>query len=118
MNQLKISTRLTAAFAVMVLLLIALGAVSLIQSASQRTELKDVIDVRIPITKALGTLADRVNLQAIQFRNLAIFTTDTVTKSAVDQIAAARTSTAEQYKALDVLISSTKGEEVLARMQQ
>ena len=64
MNQLKISTRLTVAFAVMVLLLIALGAVSLIQSASQRAELKDVIDVRIPITKALGALTDGVNEQA------------------------------------------------------
>ena len=73
MNQLKISARLTAAFAVMVLLLIALGAVGLVRSASQRAELKDVIDIRIPITKSLGTLADGVNVQAIQFRNLAIF---------------------------------------------
>ena len=36
MNQLKISTRLAVAFAVMVLLLVALGAVSLVRSASQR----------------------------------------------------------------------------------
>ncbi|MBX9833512.1 MAG: MCP four helix bundle domain-containing protein, partial [Burkholderiaceae bacterium] len=118
MNQLKISARLTAAFAVMVLLLIALGAVGLVRSASQRAELKDVIDIRIPITKSLGTLADGVNVQAIQFRNLAIFTTDTVTKSALDQIAASRLSTVEQYKTLDSLISSAKGEEILAQMQQ
>ncbi len=117
MNQLKISTRLAGAFAVMVLLLIALGTVSLIQSASQRTELKDVVDVRVPITRSLGTLADRVNVQAIQFRNLALFTNEAVTKFATDQIAAARASTAEQYKTLDTLISSPEGEEVLARMQ-
>ena len=118
MNQLKISTRLTVAFAVMVLLLIALGAVSLIQSASQRAELKDVIDVRIPITKALGTLTDRVNVQAIQVRNLAIFTTEAVTKSSMDQIAASRAEVDAQYKTLDALIVSEKGKEILARMQQ
>ncbi|MBU4422929.1 MAG: MCP four helix bundle domain-containing protein, partial [Gammaproteobacteria bacterium] len=118
MNQLKISTRLTLAFAVMVALLITLGAVSLIMSATQRTELKDVVEVRIPITKALGALADRVNVQAIQFRNLALFTTDTETRSALDQIAATRTTSAEQYKTLVSLIVSAEGKEVLARMQQ
>ena len=49
MNQLKISIRLAVAFAVMVLLLVALGAVALVRSAHQRAELKDVVDVRIPI---------------------------------------------------------------------
>ena len=117
MNQLKISARLAAAFAIMVMLLIALGSVSLLQSASQRTELKEVIEVRIPVTKALGMLSDRVNVQAIQFRNLALFSADTVTKSALDQVAAARTNAAEQYKTLDSLITSTQGKEVLARMQ-
>jgi len=118
MNQLKISTRLTVAFAVMVLLLIALGAVSLIQSASQRAELKDVIDVRIPITKALGALTDGVNEQAIQVRNLAIFTTESVVKSATSQISAAAVDVEAQYKTLNALITSEKGKELLARMQQ
>ncbi|ART48779.1 methyl-accepting chemotaxis protein [Acidovorax carolinensis] len=118
MNQLKISTRLTVAFAIMVALLITLGAVSLIMSATQRNELKDVVDVRIPITKALGALTDRVNVQAIQFRNLALFTSDTVTRSALDQIAASKTSAAEQYKTLQALIVSDKGKEILVRMQQ
>ncbi len=118
MNQLKISARLTAAFAIMVLLLVALGAVSLVRSASQQTELKDVVDVRIAITKDLGLLADGVNEQAIQFRNLAIFTTDTVTKPALDQIAKSRETTGVQYKELDLLIKSAKGREILERMQQ
>ena len=118
MNQLRISTRLAVAFAVMVLLLIALGAVSLIRSANQRTELKDVIDVRIPITRALGTLTDRVNVQAIQVRNLAIFTTEAVVKSSMDQITASRAEVDAQYKTLDSLITSANGKELLARMQQ
>ncbi|RMA62590.1 methyl-accepting chemotaxis sensory transducer [Acidovorax sp. 100] len=118
MNQLKISTRLAVAFAVMVLLLVALGAVGLVRSANQREELKDVIDVRIPIVKALGALNDGVNEQAIQLRNLAIFTSDAIVKSATSQIAAAATDVDAQYKTLNTLVSSEKGKELMARMQQ
>ena len=118
MNQLKISTRLAVAFAVMVLLLIALGAVSLVRSAHQRAELKDVVDVRIPIIKALGALNDGVNEQAIQLRNLAIFTSEAIVKSATSQIAAASADVDVQYTTLNTLVSSEKGKELMARMQQ
>ena len=116
MNQLKISTRLIVAFAVMVFLLAALGAVSLVRSSSQRSELQDVIDMRIPITKALGMLAEGVNSQAIQFRNLVIFDSEPIKKASLEQVVSARATTADQYKLLDSLISSAKGEEILARM--
>ena len=118
MNQLKISTRLAVAFAVMVLLLIALVAVSLVRSAHQRAELKDVVDVRIPIIKALGALNDGVNEQAIQLRNLAIFTSEAIVKSATSQIAAASADVDVQYTTLNTLVSSEKGKELMARMQQ
>ena len=116
MDKMKIATRLTLAFAAMVLLLIALGAISLLRSAHQSEELHDVVDTRIPITKSLGVLADSVNTQAIQFRNLVLFNSETIAKSAVDQITAARANTGDQYKLLDTLISSPKGEEILSRM--
>ena len=118
MNQLKISTRLAVAFAVMVLLLVALGAVALVRSAHQRAELKDVVDVRIPIIKALDALNDGVNEQAIQLRNLAIFTSEAIVKSATSQIAAAAADVDAQYKTLNTLVSSEKGKELMARMQQ
>lgn len=118
MNQLKISTRLAVAFAVMVLLLVALGAVGLVRSANQRAELKDVIDVRIPIVKTLGALNDGVNEQAIQLRNLAIFTSDAIVKSATNQISASAADVDAQYKTLTALVTSEKGKELMARMQQ
>jgi len=118
MNQLKISTRLTLAFTILVLLLVVLGSVGLIRSASQREELHDVLDRRIPITKALGVLASGVNIQAIQFRNLAIFTNEAIVKSSFDQVAVNRALVAEKYKELDTLIESPKGEEILKRMNQ
>ncbi|MBP3982194.1 MCP four helix bundle domain-containing protein [Acidovorax sp. JG5] len=118
MNQLKISTRLAVAFGVMVLLLIALGAVSLVRSSSQRAELKDVIEFRIPITKALGMVVDRVNVQAIQFRNLALFNSESITRSSLEQVTSARAVIAEQMKTLETLVLSERGKEVMGRIQQ
>ncbi|MFN9471225.1 MCP four helix bundle domain-containing protein, partial [Acidovorax sp.] len=116
MNKLSISTRLMMAFAAMVLLLVSLGATSLIRSSAQRSKLNDVVETRVPITKALGVLANSVNTQAIQFRNLVIFSSEPISKAAYDQITSARAATAEQYKLLDRLVSSPKGKELLASM--
>ncbi|RZJ62912.1 MAG: HAMP domain-containing protein [Acidovorax sp.] len=116
MEKMSIATRLIGAFTAMVLMLIALGATSLVRSAHQRLELSDVVDTRVPITEALGVLADSVNIQAIQYRNLVIFGSEPVTRAAHEQIRSARAATADQYKLLDKLISSPKGEELLAKM--
>ena len=43
MNKLTISTRLAIAFAIMVLLLAALGTVALLRSATQRAALDDIV---------------------------------------------------------------------------
>ncbi|MBT9511199.1 MAG: MCP four helix bundle domain-containing protein, partial [Acidovorax sp.] len=118
MNQWKISTRLAAAFAAIVLLLVALGSVALVRSASQRAALSDITERRIPITKAMGVLADGVNVQAIQFRNIAIFNTERITKPSLERVAAARSAIAEQMKTLTTLVQSEKGKEILARVQQ
>ena len=89
MIQWKISTRLTIAFTAMVLLLVVLGSVALVRSASQRAALNDIVEARIPITKSMGVLADGVNVQAIQFRNLAIFTAENITKPSLERVAVA-----------------------------
>jgi len=118
MNRLNISTRLAAAFAAMVLLLVALGGVALWRSASQRAALNDIVFTRIPITKSMGMLADGVNVQAIQFRNLALTTSEEIVKRSSEQVAAARATIARQMETLGTLIQSDKGKEILARVQQ
>jgi methyl-accepting chemotaxis protein len=118
MNRLKISTRLAVAFAAMLLLLVALGAVSLVRSAIQRTELQDVVAMRIPITKTLGAATDRVNQQAIQFRNLAIFEDEANTRAALEQIRAARADMREHYVTLERLVVSEQGRGLLQRMSE
>ena len=118
MKNWKISTRLAGAFAAMVLLVLVLGAISLVRSGHQREALNDVVGVRIPVTKALAALDSGVNEQAIQYRNLALWDTDEVRQRASTQIASARETVTAQYKLLETLIRSPEGKDRLAKMQQ
>ncbi|WP_159916836.1 methyl-accepting chemotaxis protein [Pantoea sp. 18069] len=117
MNQLKISSRLIVAFSILVLLLVALAGIGLWRSASQRAELADVVEQRIPLSKALNTVIDEVNEQAIQVRNLAIFTSSAIKKASLERIAAARADVEVQFKTLDAMITSSEGKAILAKMQ-
>lgn len=54
LNNLKISTRLVAAFAVLVVLLLAIGALSVARTMEVRTQLVDITDRRMD---AIATLA-------------------------------------------------------------
>src|SRR5690606_27055006 len=76
------------------------GGVALWRSASQHAALNDIVFTRIPITKSMGMLADGVNVQAIQFRNLALTTSDDIVKRSSEQVATARASIAKQMETL------------------
>ena len=117
MNKLKISSRLIVAFSIMVLLLAALGGIGLWRSASQRAELADVLQRRIPLTQSLNVVLDQVTEQAIQTRNLLIFSSSEIKRSALEKIAASRNQVEVQFKNLDALINSAEGRALLAKMQ-
>ncbi|WP_338798758.1 methyl-accepting chemotaxis protein [Acidovorax sp. DW039] len=116
MKNLKISTRLTVAFGILVLLMIVLGSVSWIRSAHQKAELDDVLKTRIPVTKALGILEDGVSSQAIQYRNLVIFDSPEINGRANDVITKARQAVTAQYKQLEELVTSDEGKAILKKM--
>ena len=117
MTQLKISSRLIVAFTVLVLLLVALAGIGLWRSASQRAELTDVVQRRMPLNKALNTVIDQVNEQAILVRNLAIFSSSAIKKSSLERIAAARADVVVQFKILESMINSSEGKALLDKMQ-
>lgn len=117
MKKLKISQRLAVAFSIMVLLLASLGGIGIWRSASQRAELSDVLQRRIPLNKALNTILDQVNEQAIQNRNLVIFSSSDIKKSALDRITEARSEVERQFKIVEEKINSTEGIALLEKMQ-
>lgn len=117
MKNLKISTRLTGAFAAIVLLMLVLGGISLVRSGHQRAALNDVVNVQIPMNRALAMLDNGVNEQAIQFRNLAIRDAEEARQRAWDRIASARESVDAQYKQLESLMVFSEGKDRLAKMR-
>lgn len=117
MKKLKISQRLVVAFSIMVLLLASLGGIGLWRSASQRAELSDVLQRRMPLSKALNTILDQVSEQAIQNRNLVIFSSPDIKKAALDRITEARSEVERQFKIVGEKINSTEGITLLEKMQ-
>jgi methyl-accepting chemotaxis protein len=109
MNRLKISTRLAISFFTMVLLLVAQGAMVLFLSAAQREAMDDIVQRSIPITKALSAVLDGSNMETIQFRNLALFSSPDIQKAALAQIKVERGNIAAQTQMLDQLIESEEG---------
>ena len=109
MNRLKISTRLAISFSTMVLLLVAQGAMVLFLSAAQREAMEDIVQRSNPITKALSAVIDGSNMETIQFRNLALFTSPDIQQAALAQIKVERGNIAAQTQILDQLIESDEG---------
>lgn len=118
MNRFKISTRLAISFAVMVLLLTVLGGTALFGSSVQRSSLEDITQTRIPTIQALNRIVDGTNAQAIQFRNLALFTSEDIQKSARAGVQKARADIAARIEIPTRLIQSAEGQSLLSRVQQ
>ena len=93
----------------MVLLLVAQGAMVLFLSAAQREAMEDIVQRSNPITKALSAVIDGSNMETIQFRNLALFSSPDIQQAALAQIKVERGNIAAQTQILDQLIESDEG---------
>ncbi|QNB06119.1 HAMP domain-containing protein [Herbaspirillum frisingense] len=113
----KISTRLSIAFLVMVLMSVTLGAIALIRATVQERVIDELTQRRIPIVKALNTITDDVNEQMIQSRNLLIFVEKEFQDSAHDGIREKQADVQQQIKLLNELVHSEDGKALLQKLQ-
>ena len=118
MDRLKISTRLTFSFMTLMVLILVLGGVALWGSSTQRSALTDITQKQIPIIRTLNTITDGANEQAIQFRNLAIFSTETLQASARAMIQKTRTELAGEMDSLSKHTHSGLGQSLLEDLKQ
>lgn len=118
MNRLKISTRLTISFLAMIALMLLLGGVALVGSSAQRSALTEITQRQIPLIRTLNTITDGVNEQAIQFRNLALFSSEKVQASARTVIQKTRAELAKELESLHQQIRSDKGKALLQELKQ
>ena len=116
MDRLKISTRLAASFIVMMVLMLILGGVALLGSSTQRAELEEITQRAIPIIRNLNHVTDGGNEQAIQFRNLALFTTEKIQASARTVIQKSRAAIETEMQGLEQLVRSDEGKAMLAEI--
>lgn len=117
MDRLKISTRLTFSFMTLMVLILVLGGVALWGSSTQRSALTDITQKQIPIIRTLNTITDGANEQAIQFRNLAIFSTEALQTSARAMIQKTRTELAAEMDSLGKHTHSGLGQSLLEELK-
>ena len=118
MDRLKISTRLTLAFMAMMALMLVLGAVALLGSATQREALTEITQSQIPIIRVLNNVTDGVNEQVIQFRNLALFDSQKIQTSARAGIQKTRAQVLAEIGSLQQLIHTDDGKVLLQELKQ
>jgi len=106
MNQMKISTRLSGAFGLLVALLLAMAGVALLELKDLRSSSEEVSDNWLPSVQAAGALDSQV--ASLRLAILAhMLTTDASAKASLDkQIADDRNKLAEMRKQYEALISS------------
>ena len=106
MNQMKISTRLSGAFGLLVALLLAMAGVALLELRDLRGSSEEISENWLPSVQAVGALDSQV--ASLRLTILAhMLTTDSAAKGSLDkQIADDRNKLAEMRKQYEALISS------------
>ena len=114
MKDLNISTRLVAAFAVLLGLLLAIGALSATRAVSVRDQLLDITERRMAIVANLELVRDEANFQARAVRNIALFNDPARIAAEKQALAESRTRVNELLTTLDRQIASARGRELMA----
>jgi len=115
-KNLKISTRLIAAFSLLVALMLAIGALSVTRTISVRDQLVDITQRRMSAIAELELLRDEANFQARALRNIALFKDAALITKEKNEIAESRNKVNTNSANIEKLVSSAKGVELHARM--
>ncbi|WP_120968702.1 methyl-accepting chemotaxis protein [Comamonas sp. lk] len=118
MDRLKISTRMTVSFLVMMVLMLIQGGVALLGSSEQNTALTAITEGHIPTIRSLNTITDDANEQVIQFRNLALFSTAKIQASARTIIQKSRAEAVVEMESLGKLLQAAEDRSSLKDLKQ
>ena len=115
-SDLKVGTRLGLGFAVMVGLLLLLGGMTFWRMGGLESDVKDVIERRMPIIKLLSALKDEANLQARLARNMALFSKPDQVSTEQKNYESSRARATEIYQRLEPLIISGEGHALMQKV--
>ena len=117
-RNLKISTRLAAAFGLMVILLLGLGVLSVFKTLMVETDLVDITDRRMTIIAEMEILRDEANFQAGVIRNIALLTDPAKVSQEKQAYTESRSKVNEMTIKLEAQIKSPEGRELFTRVQE
>ena len=115
-SDMKISTRLILGFAVMGVLILALGAVSLWKSNAIQAEFKVVTEARLPRVVMLNDIKGHLGKIAIAMRNMVLVEGSDEVKRQQQQVLASRQKIGEVLGRLKAEITAPKGKELLGKI--
>ncbi len=115
-SDMKISTRLILGFAVMGVLILALGAVSLWKSNAIQAEFKVVTEARLPRVVMLNDIKGHLGQIAIAMRNMVLVEGSDEVKRQQQQVLASRQKIGEVLGRLKAEITAPKGKELLGKI--
>jgi methyl-accepting chemotaxis protein len=116
LDDMKISTRLSAGFGLMALLMALMGGLTLLKVGSVDESFRMVIDDRYPKINALHEINDNLNLIARAVRSALIMSDDTEIRAQLEIASTSRKNIAERVEKLQAQIHSEKGKALLAKL--
>jgi methyl-accepting chemotaxis protein len=108
-NNLKISTRLVGAFAVLLALLLLIGALSATRAIAVRDQLVDITDRRMKVIAELELVRDEANFQARALRNMALMSDPAQVAQEKQAIEKSKAEVIRLVSGLDKVILSAEG---------
>ncbi len=118
LNQLSIAQRLAMGFGLLVLLLAALGGLSLVQVRSINTEVKIVTDELLPKQERVQSVKNEINQIARSMRNMMIMDAPDAVQKERASIDASRKVIAEDLRWLEANLVSAEGKALLGQVQK
>ena len=116
MDKLKVSTRLSLGFGILILLMLLMGATALVKVSAVHQALKLVVDDRVPKVAEINDIKGDVNQIARSMRNMVILSDATEIKKELAKVEAAREANAQRLDRLRVRITTEQGKAELSKV--
>ena len=117
MKNLRIGTRLGAAFALVALLMIAMALNGWLGLRAVHNNMEDVLKDRYVKVKIVNDIGDDVNLQARAMRNVLLLDSEDKRQVEVQNISEARDRIVKRYEDLEKRINTTEGRKRFDKLQ-
>jgi len=116
MDKLKVSTRLSLGFGILILLMLIMGATALVKVSAVHQAFKLVVDDRVPKVAEINDIKGDVNQIARSMRNMVILSDAAEIKKELAKVEAAREANAQRLDRLRVRITTEQGKAELSKV--